>query len=78
MLSSDGDWKSRLRGFRANASRKSHAELDASDALDAGDPKELGDLFSGVREAAPTITILGGCCGTDVRHVEAIASVALS
>jgi S-methylmethionine-dependent homocysteine/selenocysteine methylase len=77
-LSDAADWRSRLRGFRANASRKSHAELDASDTLDAGDPKEFGDLFSSVRVAAPSITILGGCCGTDVRHIESIASEALS
>jgi len=77
-LTEAADWKSRLRGFRANASRKSHAELDASDALDAGDPKELGELFNSVRDIAPSITVLGGCCGTDVRHVESIAAAVLS
>ncbi len=62
----------RIRGLRANASRKSHAELDESTELDAGDPAELGAQYRALRERLPGLSVLGGCCGTDHRHVEAI------
>ena len=75
-LTTEGAWKQRIRGYRANASRMSHAELDESAALDAGDPLELGELFVELRRVAPSITILGGCCGTDARHVTEIAAAA--
>lgn len=75
-LTSDDPWTERICGFRANASRMSHAELDESETLDAGDPAELGELFNEVRSAVPTISVLGGCCGTDARHIEAIAAAA--
>jgi len=75
-LRQDGAWKQRIRGFRANASRMSHAELDESESLDAGDPQEFGELFVDVRRAAPSISILGGCCGTDSRHIAQIAEAA--
>lgn len=76
VLAVEGSWQERLRGFRANASRMSHAELDDSEVLDIGDPAELGALFADVRSAVPSITVLGGCCGTDSRHVAAIAEAA--
>ena len=66
------DWWPRLRGVRANASRKSHAELDDSDELDAGDPEELADQLLTLHRSAH-VNVLGGCCGTDVRHVRALA-----
>ena len=63
----------RVRGVRANASRMSHAELDEAAELDDGDPIELaGDLLA-LREVFPSVTVLGGCCGTDSRHIEALA-----
>ncbi|MFB9908511.1 homocysteine S-methyltransferase family protein [Allokutzneria oryzae] len=65
----------RLRGLRANASRRSHAELDEATELDDGDPVELADDYARLRAALPQLTILGGCCGTDVRHVAAIAGL---
>ena len=69
----DGDqWLDRLRGVRANASRCSHAELDESTELDAGNPRELGNEYRELRRRLPRLSILGGCCGTDHRHVEAI------
>ena len=64
----------RVRGVRANASRKSHAELDDSEELDDGDPTEFGDQLASLHLREPRINVLGGCCGTDARHIEAIAS----
>lgn len=64
----------RLRGLRVNASRRSHAELDDADDLDDGDPAELAALHVGLLAAEPRLVVLGGCCGTDARHVEAIAA----
>ncbi|MFS8037988.1 homocysteine S-methyltransferase family protein [Xanthobacter sp. AM11] len=72
VLETDADWTRRLRGLRANASRRSHAELDASPDLDAGDPEELGRLYRQLRTRLPRLTVLGGCCGTDHRHVAQI------
>jgi homocysteine S-methyltransferase len=66
-------WVSRIRGLRANASKCSHAELDAATELDDGDPAELGQEYRAILKAMPHINVLGGCCGTDHRHVEAIA-----
>jgi S-methylmethionine-dependent homocysteine/selenocysteine methylase len=67
-------WAGRLRGLRANASRKSHAELDEAAELDDGDPAELGAQYRALRERLPQLVVLGGCCGTDQRHIGAIAS----
>jgi S-methylmethionine-dependent homocysteine/selenocysteine methylase len=67
-----GDWTHRIMGVRANASRLSHAELDAADTLDDGDPAELGTLYAGLQALLPNLTIMGGCCGTDHRHIAAI------
>lgn len=63
----------RLRGLRANASRRSHAELDEAEDLDDGDPAELASQYAGLLEALPDLVVVGGCCGTDSRHIEAIA-----
>ena len=71
-LQRDEPWLKRIRGVRANASRCSHAELDASPVLDAGDPVELGQQYVKMRKAMPQLNVLGGCCGTDHRHVAAI------
>ena len=76
-LDEDADWVARIRGIRANASRCSHAELDAMTALDAGDPRDLALRYRALRARHPQIQVLGGCCGTDHRHVEAIASECL-
>ena len=66
-------WGERIRGLRANASAKSHAELDAAEELDEGDPADLGERHATLRERLPNLTVLGGCCGTDHRHVGEIA-----
>ncbi len=67
-----GPLANRVRGLRANASRRSHAELDASTDLDAGNPEELGREYSEIRRRLPRLAVVGGCCGTDHRHVAAI------
>ena len=70
----EGPWLERVRGIRANASRMSHEELDAAEELDDGDPDELAEQYRALRERLPNATVLGGCCGTDDRHVAAIAA----
>lgn len=72
VLSSGASWINRVRGLRANASRQSHAELDAATELDAGNPQELGQQYRELRQRLPRLSVLGGCCGTDHRHIEAI------
>jgi S-methylmethionine-dependent homocysteine/selenocysteine methylase len=67
-------WIARIRGLRANASKMSHAELDQATALDDGNPAELGTEHAEILKRLPHIRVLGGCCGTDHRHVEAIGS----
>ena len=65
-------WHGRIRGLRANASTKSHAELDEATELDEGDPADLGARYAALRTRLPELTVLGGCCGTDHRHVAEI------
>jgi homocysteine S-methyltransferase len=73
----DGDWLERVWGVRANASAKSHAELDEADELDPGDPDELAAHYPPLRERLPNLRVAGGCCGTDDRHIAAIAAALL-
>lgn len=70
----DGPWMQRIKGIVANASRCSHAELDNAEQLDDGDPNALGNQLSQIRRRFPHIRVLGGCCGTDMRHIEQIAA----
>ena len=74
VLDAGAAWTQRLGGVRANASRRSHAELDQACELDSGDPEELGRLYARLRRRLPGLRVLGGCCGTDHRHVAAIGS----
>jgi S-methylmethionine-dependent homocysteine/selenocysteine methylase len=71
-LREGGAWRERIRGLRANASHRSHAELEASSELDDGDPEEFGQLYRALRPLLPRLTVVGGCCGTDHRHVGSI------
>jgi homocysteine S-methyltransferase len=73
VLRAAGPWAGWLRGLRANASCRSHAELDAATELDDGDPEELAAQYAELRRLLPGLAVLGGCCGTDHRHVGAIA-----
>ncbi|HEY7863865.1 MAG TPA: homocysteine S-methyltransferase family protein [Thermoanaerobaculia bacterium] len=74
VLAGDGPALQRLRGLRANASRKSHAELNDSTELDFGNPAELASLYADLARRLPGINVMGGCCGTDHRHLEEIAA----
>ena len=67
-----GDWLARIHGLRASASTKSHAELDEAEELDDGNPVELGGDYRKLKQILPNLTVLGGCCGTDHRHIAAI------
>ncbi|MEM0949903.1 MAG: homocysteine S-methyltransferase family protein [Pseudomonadota bacterium] len=73
VLDTSAAWTLRIGGFRSNASRMSHAELDEADVLDDGDPDELGHLSAELLRLLPNIRVIGGCCGTDHRHVGCIA-----
>lgn len=68
-----GDWVGRIGGVRANASRMSHAELDQATALDEGDPQEFGLQYGELGRLLPNLRLIGGCCGSDHRHVGAAA-----
>ena len=72
ILAAAGPWTGRIRGIRANASTKSHAELDESTELDIGDPSDLAQRYQGLRSVLPNLNVLGGCCGTDWRHLRAV------
>ena len=74
----DGDWLGRLVGLRANASRMSHAELDAAEQLDAGDPDDLARRYRALLDRLPSLRLLGGCCGTDLSHLRAIGAACLA
>lgn len=69
----DKPWVKRIKGLRANASCKSHAELDEATTLDRGNPHELGDEHKKLKQAFSQLNVFGGCCGTDEEHVIAIA-----
>lgn len=69
VLTSGEGWTRRIGLLRANASRMSHEELDEAEELDAGDPEELGAQYADLRKRFPSLVVLGGCCGTDERHV---------
>lgn len=74
-LAGEGAWRERIRGLRVNASTKSHEELDAAVELDEGDPAALAKDQDDLRPLLPNLSLLGGCCGTDARHVAAMWGV---
>jgi S-methylmethionine-dependent homocysteine/selenocysteine methylase len=74
-LALEKQWSHRIRGLRANASRKSHAELNESAELDIGNPAELGAQYAALKRGVlQNLNVVGGCCGTDHRHVQRIAA----
>lgn len=68
------NWTKRIKGFRANASCKSHAELDEATELDRGIPKQLGAAYKELKDSFAHVNVFGGCCGTDEEHIEEIIS----
>jgi S-methylmethionine-dependent homocysteine/selenocysteine methylase len=74
VLAEGEPWTRRIRGLRANASRKSHDELNESPELDVGNPVELGLEHAQLKRRLAQLNVMGGCCGTDHRHVEQIAA----
>lgn len=74
----EGDARLRICGLRANASTLSHAELDEAEELDSGDPDDLAQRYVALRGDLPELEVLGGCCGTDIRHVTAICDTWLA
>ncbi|CAN3129766.1 Hcy-binding domain-containing protein [Mycobacterium sp. smrl_JER01] len=73
-LDDPGPWRHRIVGMRSNASAKSHAELDEATELDDGDPAQLAGQHVALRSSLPAVRVLGGCCGTDARHVAAVVA----
>jgi S-methylmethionine-dependent homocysteine/selenocysteine methylase len=73
VLGSGSGWQKRIRGLRANASKRSHVELNEAPDLDDGNPEELAAEYAELARRLPALNVMGGCCGTDHRHVEAIA-----
>jgi homocysteine S-methyltransferase len=78
VLEEGAAWVKRMRGLRANSSRRSHAELDSAPELDIGDPHELGGEYAELLRRFPHINVLGGCCGTDHRHVACISEACIT
>lgn len=52
--------------------QEGHAELDEATELDDGDPGDLGRRYAALARLLPRLNVVGGCCGTDHRHVRAI------
>jgi S-methylmethionine-dependent homocysteine/selenocysteine methylase len=77
ILAEGGQWLGRIRGIRANASHRSHSELNEAPDLDKGNPVELGKQYARLKRRLPHLNVLGGCCGTDHRHLEQIAESCL-
>lgn len=75
VLDSKEAWVNRIKGLRANASKKSHAELNESETLDIGNKKELAQDYTELRSLLPNLSIIGGCCGTDASHLEEICNL---
>ena len=78
ILNDDEPWLERIRGIRANASTKSHDELNESEELDEGNPVELGRQHRQLLSKLKNLNVLGGCCGTDHRHVEEICKACIA
>jgi homocysteine S-methyltransferase len=74
-LAEPGPWRERIAGLRYNASAKSHAELDEAEDLDEGDPALIASVHRQLRDLLPGLAVVGGCCGTDTRHVAALWDV---
>jgi len=74
-LAEPGGWRERITAVRYNASAKSHAELDQATGLDDGNPRLLAAAHAQLVPLLPRLSVVGGCCGTDARHVAALWGV---
>lgn len=74
LFEAGGDWLARVKGLRGNASCMSHEELDNSETLDDGNPEQFGRELNALRQLVPGVNVLGGCCGTDHRHIEHVCA----
>ena len=77
-LTGNESWKNRIKGIRANASCKSHAELDEAIELDKGNKTELANWYTILKTHLPNLTVFGGCCGTDASHIKSICKYVLN
>ncbi|OQE12762.1 hypothetical protein PENFLA_c063G04031 [Penicillium flavigenum] len=68
------DVRSRIGSIRGNSSLKSHDELDNSLVLDRGDISVWVREFNELLNMLPGLKVVGGCCGTDEEHIDAITS----
>jgi S-methylmethionine-dependent homocysteine/selenocysteine methylase len=72
VIDGDENWMQRIYGVRANASCMSHAELDEATELDDGNPQEFGQDYVDLNRKLKNLKVVGGCCGTDHRHIEEV------
>lgn len=64
----------RLIGIQGNTSKKCPEELDGFECLDTQEPAEFAqDMWHAVKKG--NLQICGGCCGTDARHISALAQL---
>jgi len=73
-----GDWISRVRGVRPNASKMEKLALCKIGHLEEGNPVELGQLCGDLAGRYPHMDIWGGCCGTWNNHLDEIAKNVLT
>jgi len=64
--------RSRMLGLQANTSEKSPEELDGLGELDTAEAVQFAEDMDALRASCGT-RLLGGCCGTDHRHISALA-----
>jgi homocysteine S-methyltransferase len=64
--------RGRLLGIQGNGSRLSPEELDGREAVDSTEPTDFAGAMLDLRRRFG-LRIFGGCCGTDERHIDALA-----
>jgi homocysteine S-methyltransferase len=65
--------RKRVLGLQANTSSRSPEELDGLEQLDGSDPDKFAEEMLDLHHQFG-IKVIGGCCGTDHRHIHAIAA----
>jgi homocysteine S-methyltransferase len=64
----------RIVELKANGSPLHTNELVQLDHPEATDPERLAGLLWSLHESHPALRVIGGCCGTDDRHIRALAA----